>query len=190
MSTQWLTLKNMLKQELENRNGCMYIEQFWKICKQYKFIKGINGYWKRTNGCISFSEICGGQLHKDKPNISCYFDHYYSFKDIDNNVYWVVCPYECGKSLEQIKSAFKENFIKCDILQGFYADYTIIIKPENLALACEEYFVFEKSNKYKVYRHTNTIKNRMKLVDTFSKKDDAIKLKEELEKEQKHRVGL
>lgn len=134
MDSTWLSLDDFFTKEEKYRTGHMDREKFDKICRRCKFVSAAF-YWVRPEWCDKLPDIKVIATKNGKPDLRNYFDHFCTFKNSNDEIFWAVSPYKHGKTKDEIITLFKDNGIAFQIFDGFYADYTIIIKPEDLVWA-------------------------------------------------------
>lgn len=130
MKNNWRNIHEFHDEEKKYRCGCLLTHRYYEICDRFKFIEATD-HWATEYPGQYVPDAMNHIFPKDK-DIRPFFDHFYSFKTASGEVYWVVCPYDCGWDILDIERAFKENGFDCDIVNGFYATYTIIMKPANV----------------------------------------------------------
>lgn len=134
MDNTWMSLDEFFTREEKYRSGHMNRERFDRICSRCHFVSAAF-YWIKPEGCEKLPDVKNIAIQSGKPDIRDYFDHFCTFKNKNGEMFWAVCPYKHGRTRDEIVTLFKENGIAFQIFDGFYADYTIIIKPEDLMLA-------------------------------------------------------
>ena len=131
--TTWKTIEEFFKEESRYRCYHLLRDRFNSVCERYDAV-AFTDHWSNDN-VLAVPDVLNRHVRKDAPDIRCYFDHFYSLKTRDGKIYWIVCPYDHGRSMEEVAELFKANHIDCDIMNGFYADITIVIEPDNLIKA-------------------------------------------------------
>lgn len=145
---KWLTPEEFFERENSYRNGQMKENIFKAICEKYKIVGIVRTFVPLSENMRvpNFVSV----LHKVNEE-AFFIDHCYSFKDENGNIYWVSCPYNCGKSMEKVRKIFEKAYIPCDIYPGFYAHYTIVMNAKYLSDIDYRYFILndEKTFEYK-----------------------------------------
>ena len=178
MGKTWMSLDDFFDNESKCRHGAVNRTNYDIICGRYGFVQGANG-WVGTQKYKTKPNVRNVPLHRNAPRITQFFDHFYSFKDLNGDVYWVVCPYDCGLTTEQIVEAFRKNYVICDIItNSFYADYAIIIKPENMMNACIDYDICQTdTGKFALYKTTMASYDNIICVGTYNSEVEAERVK-------------
>lgn len=187
MRTEWLTPEDFFTKESENRGVSLNKDALDYLCAKYDVEKMARD-WAKPKEVKRIPDVWNGKFHENTPSINRYFDHFYSLKTKNGKIYWVVCPYDCGWTMKQIKDAFKENYVKCDILPGFYAHFTIVLDPEALVEACYDYVVEgsgQKNNPWAVYRVSDKVYPSVKKLRTFDTEKKAVDFVKEIDRQRK-----
>lgn len=171
--TEWLSIENFYEEENEARNGTIDKKLLYEICEKYGFVKA-SRKWEQTKNVKTVPNLRNGKLHKNKIDISSFFDHFYSFKTVDGRVYWAVCPYDKGMNHVEIENAFFDNYMPCKVLDGFYGNVTILLDPENIIKAQYDYELIYHKNKHKILKHSNIFIQKSSFIYSSNDIDEAI----------------
>lgn len=139
----WLMADAFFAADNEYRHGELNRENFDAMCAKYDVAK-VAGYWVQPKDLDELPAVWKEKINEKAPDIRGYFDHFYSIQTKDGEIFWVVCPYDRGMAMLEVMRAFRANHIICDVMPGFYADYTIIMRPNDLVEACYSYAIIEQ----------------------------------------------
>lgn len=136
------SVEEFFKEENRYRGGIMDKDLYDELCERYGFVKAHCG-WEKTDEMAALPDTDNRSSLINGPDIRRYFDHKYTFRTADDEMYWVVCPYLKGgyaDNLSAVKGLFEANALECKIHKGFYnkTTATIVLKPEDVLKAYEE----------------------------------------------------
>ena len=172
MKAEWMSIEKFLETEGQYRK--IKRDELERICQKYDVVKISKG-WVGSKKNKTVPNLYNRNMHEDAPKIGRYFDHLYSLKTRDGKTLWCSCPY-ASESNESLKELFRQNYIKCEVHNGFYADRTIIMEQEDLILACYGYVVGDSwmnNKRWAVWKYSTLLSKNAKKIKTFKTRQEA-----------------
>lgn len=145
---EFLSVSEFFNQENEYRHNGLKRDAFDEIMAKY-CVDGISYGWYNDTERQT-PDLRNESVKFGAPDIRGFFDHPLSIRTEDGEVFWVVRTYDRGYNMLEVMRMFRENGIQCDVMKGFYADYTIIMRPFDVINACIDYKVLHVGNNFDV----------------------------------------
>ena len=145
---EFMPVSEFFNQENQYRHNSLKRDQFVALIEKYCVEEMSYGWYNDSNEQLP--DLRNNVVKYGAPDIRGYFDHLFSIKTEDGEVFWCSRPYDRGCSMLEVMRMFRANGIQCDVMKGFYADYTIVMRPFDVITACLTYNVVKREDAFDV----------------------------------------